>query len=216
LILFTLVYVAKEVTKALHQRLTYFREYESWLNIAIILSFALISFHQNPFLYRSSEVTLERWQYHINGFGVFFTWLLQMFLIGRVPRFGLYVEVFKKVSWTFLGFFGAFFFLFVAFAMAFIVLFPDHRSFVHPSPAALVKVLVMMLGELEYDDLYYPQRVVANSNGSAWTTIDEEIEPQYFPFTSQILVAIFILMVSFIIMNLLFGLAVADIQVVSV
>ncbi len=73
-----------------------------------------------------------------------------------------------------------------------------------------------MLGELEYDELYYPQNKTLNlefngTHGSG--TIEEETVSQYFPFTAHILVTVFVLLVSIIIMNLLFGLAVTDIQV---
>ncbi len=69
LILFTIVYVAKEATKAIHLRLRYLWEYESWLNVAIILSFPLISFHSNPF--SSTHLTIQR--YKSNQFQDFFS-----------------------------------------------------------------------------------------------------------------------------------------------
>ena len=85
---------------------------------------------------------------------------------------------------------------------------------------------VMMLGELEYDELYYNKNqnlsltltgsIVNGSfaNGSfASGEINEFPQSQFFPFTAHILVTLFILLVSIIIMNLLFGLAVTDIQV---
>ena len=74
----------------------------------------------------------------------------------------------------------------------------------------------MMLGELEYDDLYYPENhtINLNINGSvANGTLEEHVISQYFPFTAHLLVTFFILLVSIVIMNLLFGLAVTDIQV---
>lgn len=213
LILFTMVYVAKEATKAVHIKLAYIREYESWLNVVIIVSFTLVSFHVNPLGTNGEKVGVAGWQYHANGCGVFATWLLQMFHIGKVPRFGKYVEVFKKVSWTFVNFLLAYIFLFVAFALGFVVLFPNNAAFEEPYPAVLVKVLVMMLGELEYDDLYYPERLVLRfNNNTGRDELHSEVTPQLFPFTAHILVTIFIVFVSIIIMNLLFGLAVADIQ----
>ena len=74
----------------------------------------------------------------------------------------------------------------------------------------------MMLGELEYDELYYPQNktlhlILNGTHGSG--TLEEETVSQFFPVTAHILVTIFVLLVSIIIMNLLFGLAVTDIQV---
>ncbi|CAB4057153.1 unnamed protein product [Lepeophtheirus salmonis] len=84
--------------------------------------------------------------------------------------------------------------------------------------SAFVKVLVMMLGEIEYDDLYYPEKhrikmAGPTTNQSGWEgLIESEVEAQIFPFTAHIFVTIFIVLVSIIIMNLLFGLAVTDIQ----
>ena len=66
-----------------------------------------------------------------------------------------------------------------------------------------IKVLVMMLGELEYDDLFQNADICGKDN-------DKHVS---FPGTSHILIAIFILMVAMVLMNVLFGLAVADIQV---
>ena len=59
----------------------------------------------------------------------------------------------------------------------------------------------MMLGEIEYDGLFQ-------------NDCDEEPCPEVlFPGTSHVLVGCFILMISMVLMNVLFGMAVADIQV---
>ena len=59
----------------------------------------------------------------------------------------------------------------------------------------------MMIGELEYDDVMYPQ----GDNG--------ETQLQYYPVSAYSLMFAFIVLFSIIIMNLLFGLAVSDVQV---
>jgi len=213
LIIFTILYVGKECTKFAHLKYRYVITLESWLNNLVIISVLLTTFYVSPF---AEEVFVYRWQYHACGFGVFLTWLLQMFLIGKVPRFGKYVEMFKNVSTTFSNFFVAYIFLFVSFAVSFFILFPETPAFKEVLPAALVKVLVMMLGELEYDELYYPQDQYISlrfNDSFVRGKIEMETVKQYFPFTAHILVTLFILLVSIIIMNLLFGLAVTDIQV---
>ena len=92
------------------------------------------SFHTNPLTWNEKEVPeLKIWQYHINGFAIFCTWVLQMLIVGRIPRFGIYVEVFKKVSTTFLNFALAFLFLFVAFTLSFVALFQDQLAFNYAS-----------------------------------------------------------------------------------
>ena len=128
LICFTIIYIIKELTSIYHKKTEYLK-FENLLNLMNIISFILISFHANPILYDDQEIKMGRWQYTINGFGVFCTWLLLMILVGRIPKFGLYIEIFKKVSNTFLKFLWSFLSLIMAFAMSFFVLFPAYRSF---------------------------------------------------------------------------------------
>ena len=59
----------------------------------------------------------------------------------------------------------------------------------------------MMLGEIEYDELF------GNDCGEG------PCPKVLFPGTSHVLVGCFILMISMVLMNVLFGMAVADIQV---
>ena len=237
LIIFTFIYVVKEITKLAHLGIRYFRDYESVLNFLVVTSFMLVSFHSNPFDFSTRTITVKRWQFHASGVGVFTTWLLQMLLIGRVPRFGKYVEMFMNVTKTFFNFFVAYVFLFISFALSFYILFPQNVAFNTALPATMIKVcaillkvrhtlyfillleqvLVMMLGELEYDDLSYPDDYVValNTTNSTWAfgQLERQIEQQYFPFTAHVVITLFIMFVSIIIVNLLFGLAVTDIQV---
>ena len=128
LILFNIMYVLKEATKMTHLRSRYFKEWESVLNLLTIITFPMISFHSNPFA-SDAHVTFIGWQYHAAGIGVLITWILQMFLIGKVPRFGKYVQMLMTVSWSFFNFFVAYSSLIAGFALAFVVLFPREVAF---------------------------------------------------------------------------------------
>ena len=114
-----------------------------------------------------------------------------MLMIGRLPLFGIYVQMFTTVAKNFFKFLAAYFCLLIAFALSFAVLFPNYQSF---NGNALVKVLVMMAGEIEYENFVY-------ENGSA-----------LFPGTSHMMILFFVVLISIILMNLLVGLAVSDIQ----
>ena len=85
----------------------------------------------------------------------FQVWGELMMMIGRLPTFGIYVQMFTTVAKNFAKFLAAYFCLLVAFALSFLVLFPNYRSFNVPVPAALVKTLLMMAGEVEYEDFMY-------------------------------------------------------------
>ena len=74
----------------------------------------------------------------------------------------------------------------------------------------------MMLGELEYEDIYLPPRNTINLtivNNTVIGDIEDGVKATFFPFTAHAALLIFVIFVSIILMNLLFGLAVADVQV---
>ena len=77
----------------------------------------------------------------------------------------------------------------------------------------------MMIGELEYDDLMYntDQTIAFSNNGNHSLNITGNVEStirdQFYPFSAYFLMLLFIILFSIIIMNLLFGLAVSDVQV---
>ena len=156
-----------------------------------------------------------------------------LFQVGKIPRFGKYVQMLKTVGWNFFNFFVAYSSLVMAFALSFNVLFPEEEAFGF-FVTSFMKTLVMMTGELEYNDLYYPSSEKIDLNGTYviqhskndsnlnMTTanigrvgdveIIEETQKQIFPFTPHVLLALFVALVSIVIMNLLFGIAVSDVQ----
>ena len=135
------------------------------------------------------------------------------------------VTIFRAVAMGVLHFMIAYSPLIIAFAVSFMIMFPSSDAF-SMFPYAIIKVIsnrsfftnylfslqlfVMMLGEIDYEDLYYPQKQFLN-----FTEIISESENQAFPGTAHLLVLLFIFLVSIILMNLLVGLAVSDIQGLS-
>jgi len=206
LILFTFIYVVNEGIKILTTTKSYFRKWDSYIDLVLILSFFLISFHGDPF---KDKVFIGLWQFHVAAVGCFLTWLQMMFYIGKLPRFGKYVQMFRAVATGVLHFMIAYSPLIIAFAVSFMIMFPNNDAF-SQFPYAIIKLFVMMLGEIDYEDLYYPQKQFLN-----FTEIVSESENQAFPGTAHLLVLLFIFLVSIILMNLLVGLAVSDIQGLS-
>ena len=71
----------------------------------------------------------------------------------------------------------------------------------------------MMLGEINYQDLYYPKKQVLNfTDTEGPIEIEDGFVYQQFPGTAQMMIILFVLVFSFVIMNLLVGLAVSDIN----
>ena len=191
LIIFTGIYLVNESIKIFSAPKSYFKKWDTYIDLSLIISFLFISFHENPF----EDFSMGLWQWHLAALGCFLTWLQMMFYIGKLPRFGKYVQMFRTVALGVLNFLIAYVFLIVGFAVAFMILYPnpDHQVFTL-LPLALIQLCVMMLGEIDFGEL---------------------IQGQMFPVTSHLLIILFLFLVSIILMNLLVGLAVSDIQGLS-
>ena len=98
----------------------------------------------------------------------------------------------------------------IGFTMMFTILFSWKRHFnIASFPGTIVSVLVMMLGEIHYLDLQYPQDLrQTEDNGK----IEEEAAFPLFPITAHLALLIFILACCLVVMNLLVGIAVSDIN----
>ncbi|KAF9796715.1 hypothetical protein SFRURICE_008125 [Spodoptera frugiperda] len=134
------------------------------------------------------------WQHDIAAITIFFCWLELMMIIGRFPTFGLYVQMFTTVTVNFATFLLAYSCLLIAFGLAFSVLFSNYAPF--KLPASLVKTVMMMSGELEYEDIFYSNNTTQSD----------------YPATAHGMFLTFVLLVTVILTNLLVGLAVSDIQ----
>ena len=71
---------------------------------------------------------MSRWQHHAAAIGVFLVWGELMLMVGRLPTFGIYVQMFTTVARNFFRFLAAYFCLLVAFALSFSVLFPNYQA----------------------------------------------------------------------------------------
>ena len=86
----------------------------------------------------------------------------------------------------------------------------------------------MMLGEIDFDNIYFTagqnitMKITKNANGNLdennWTAkgegqIEDVLDSNPLSITAHIMILLFVFTVSMVIMNLLVGLAVSDIQV---
>nr|CAD7586012.1 unnamed protein product [Timema genevievae] len=191
LVVLNLIFLAKEVFQIAHSWTRYICHWENWLQWLIIISVFPCVLHVRSTGDASKD--LATWQHHVAAIAIFLTWVELMMLVGRFPMFGLYIQMFTTVSINFAKFLLAYSCLFVAFAMGFGVLFPNYPSFENLA-WCLMKTLVMMSGELEFEDIFYADY------------------PIMYPVTAHLLFITFVILVTVILTNLLVGLAVSDIQ----
>ncbi|KAK8381499.1 hypothetical protein O3P69_018525 [Scylla paramamosain] len=167
------------------------RTYLSWDNVFI---WPIIIFTMTITITSYVRHDTENWEHHLAAVVILLSWVELLFIIGRFPVFGLYVQMFTHVTRNFGKFLFAYICLINAFSLSFGVLFPNHAPF-RTVGLRLLKTLVMMTGEIEYDEWFF----------------DDEKTIMY-PSTSYLVFSVFLIFVTIILMNLLVGLAVSDIQ----
>ena len=153
-----------------------------------------------PIIFMTFTIVIFVWKndktcpltYHIAAIDILFVWIELLLHIGRFPLFGLYVQMFSLVAKNFGKFLLAYLCIINAFALSFGVLLDEDYAFQHYL-FRIIKVLAMMTGELEYDEIF----------GTA------EVK---YSITTHLVFALFLLFGTIILMNLLVGLAVSDIQ----
>jgi len=166
-----------------HQYFLSMSNLSEWL---VLISVPCISFHISGETYY--------WQNHIGAFCVLCAWTNLMLKIGQLPWFDTYVAMYTKVQKEFAKLLMAYICLLIGFSVSLCVVFPSSKWFNNPV-TGFVKVLVMMAGELDISMLEVHDESPIVSKLSAYT----------------VYVALLVF-VSIILMNLLVGIAVHDIQ----
>lgn len=182
--------MAKEMFQIAHSWLSYIKQWENWLQWLIILSVFCCVYRHDP----NVRCDIATWQHHVAALGIFITWLELLMIVGRFPAFGVYIQMFTTVAVNFSKFLMAYMCLLIAFSLSFGVLLSRYKSFKEPT-WTLLKTIIMMSGELEYEDVFF----------------DDEA-PIIYPVTAHIMYLAFVLLVTIILTNLMVGLAVSDIQ----
>lgn len=181
------ILVIKEIIQFLDTPCTYVASLDNLLVWPIIILTLIIIFVGSRRNMRSP------WEHHVAAVLLLICWIELLLLVGRFPLFGLYVQMFAQVTRNFGKFFFTYICLISAFSLSFGVLFHNHDSFKYHL-LRMLKTLVMMTGEMEYDEFFF------------------ESEDILYPGTSHIIFAVFLIFGTVILMNLLVGLAVSDIQ----
>ncbi|XP_066148441.1 transient receptor potential channel pyrexia [Euwallacea fornicatus] len=191
LLVLNLLLMVKELFQILHSSRTYILEWENYLQWAIIISvFTCVQ----PMYGVNITKQLYSWQHVVAAVSILLAWVELLMIVARFPIFGVYVQMFTTVAINFFKFMLTYLCLIIGFTLCFGVIFANYPSF-NQLLLVFFKVIIMMSGELEYEDVFF-----------------SDIFPIKYPYTAHIAYLVFVTLVTIVLSNLMVGLAVNDIQ----
>lgn len=160
----------------------YVKSLKNWLEISIILLTCTVLLIPIIPVEMASQQSVCAWL-------VLFSWIEGMLVLGRHPYLSIYITMFTTVAKNFLKFIFMFSSMVVAFSISFYLVFQVNGYFT-TYYNSLLKTIAMTTGEIGYTEL----------------PLDA------FPISSHLLYVTFVFLIVLVLMNLLNGLAVSDIQ----
>ena len=148
----------------------------------------------------------------IKAISIFFAWINIVFMTSSIPKVGIYVHMFMNVSKTLLFFLLIYSPAIIAFALSFRALMPELQSF-RNLWTALLKTMAMLVGELDYVDTFIDMSENGYDCGTKgeWGGIYDFYDCGTI-IVMQIMSILFLCFGCIVIMNLLVGITVSEID----
>ncbi|XP_063845485.1 transient receptor potential cation channel subfamily A member 1-like isoform X1 [Scylla paramamosain] len=145
-------------------------------------------------------------QFNSASLAVFTAWFTLLLYFQRFDRIGIYIVMFLEILNTLIKVLLVFSVLIIAFGLAFyILMYPgSHLSF-SSVPMSVMHAFSMMLGEVDFLNIFVYPYFGESTKGDLLL----------FPITTFALLLIFMILMPILLMNLLIGLAVGDIESVK-
>ena len=101
---------------------------------------AICLWQNTPF---DGNMSVSKYQHHAAVWGCFATWIQMSLYMERLPRYGIYLLMLRKVARTFMKLAWSYTSLIFAFGCAFYLVFPSQYYFQNDLPSVFVKVFKM-------------------------------------------------------------------------
>lgn len=183
---FLIALIFRELFQFVSSPISYLTSIENWLEISLFVLTSILLLCEMPTMSIRNQ---------ISAIVILLSWGELILLVGRHPALATNLEMFKRVTKTFLRFLVWYSILIFAFALSFYMMFrndlnTDNKIFNDPKTATF-KTIVMLTGEFD-------------TFGS--------LPFDLHPFVSHGVFLLFIFLVAIVLVNLLNGLAVSDTQ----
>ncbi|XP_076441440.1 transient receptor potential cation channel subfamily A member 1-like [Babylonia areolata] len=193
---FSVLSMVKEVLQMFTQGVRYLwdtQNYHEWTLYITSLMFSA------PFLFNYSL----HWQWEAGALAVFLAWFNFLVMLQRFDFFGIYVVMFLEILRTLVQALSVFSVLIVAFGLAFYILLHHEDTHAYATPGLSLLRTAMMMLELDF---------LSSFNGPY---TDGDSTTLHFRGLTFFMIVVFVLLMPILLMNLLIGLAVGDIEAVQ-
>ena len=184
--------ILRELIQCGHSWRLHVRSKENWIECLIII---FVASYLVTFIAGNNAQGQWGLASHFGAWAVFSVWMELAMMFGQLPAIGIYIQMSINVAKTLIVFLMVYSPVLFAFAFALHLLLASNGSFGNPLTSFL-KILAMMIGELDYE------------NNFTWNAVSKS---KAFVST-QILFIMFLLLVTVVIMNLLIGLTVSQVE----
>ncbi|CAG7734884.1 unnamed protein product, partial [Allacma fusca] len=203
----------------------YCKTIDTWVWITMNISCLVANFFQISARIFKANTALVSYDLVNPGLAnaVFMGWFYMFIMMQRFDAVGLYVSMFLEIVKTLLRVIVVFSALILAFALTFFVLLSNGNHLAFASiPMATIRTFMMMMGDIEFTSTFvfphYCEEMERNNltDIRLYKTLEDckSIRRITHPLASFWTVCVFILFMPIVMINLLIGLAVGDIEAV--
>ncbi|XP_070579675.1 transient receptor potential cation channel subfamily A member 1-like [Ptychodera flava] len=191
--IFILLYCAgnilREILEIVKQRVQYFTEVSNLFDWGLYVTSTVFV------LPPTREPCTIQWEF--GALAAFCGWMNLIMYFRRFELFGIYIVMFFQIVKSFLKAVMVVILFVLAFSTSFSILLGNLEQFANPI-GSFVKVCVMTIGEMDYTDIFYSDMNLAPFDGLA-----------------TVLFMIFLCLMPIVLMNLMVGIAVGDIEFIQ-
>ncbi|XP_072017055.1 transient receptor potential cation channel subfamily A member 1-like [Amphiura filiformis] len=146
----------------------------------------------------------NHYQWPAGSIAIFFAWFNLLMYQERIDRIGIFIVMFNEILKTILQVMVMFSVIIIAFGLSFYMLMSGEINHAFKSPGiSIFRVFSMMMGEIEFVESFVEPLT------------DDDPATLHYPYLSYIFLVALVILLPILLMNLLIGLAVGDIEAVQ-
>ncbi|XP_041462955.1 transient receptor potential cation channel subfamily A member 1 homolog isoform X2 [Lytechinus variegatus] len=203
----------REVVQMAVHRLNYFKSPNNYLELFLYIASILFTLPKGHVEYASYGRYIQSWKWSLGACSGFLAWINCVLFMRRSSLLGIYIIMFLDITRTFLKFGFILFMFIMAFGLTFYALLMNQNAF-HSLEYSLAKTFVMMIGEFDFESIFFTTNYMESESISLMDN-DAFMGTVFLSKLTYLFFILFVVLMPILMMNMLVGLAVDDIQAIQ-